>query len=61
MLTNDGKKYKITIKTTYNVITLYVDDYETPQMQEIFEQPYVLDIQIEELSKNQRLVKVKKV
>lgn len=58
MLKNNNK-YKVIIKTTYNVITLYVDDYETPQMQEIFAQPYILDIQIDDLSKKNTLVKKK--
>lgn len=59
MLMNNDNKYKITIKTKYNVIILYADDYETQQLQEIFAQPYILDIQIDDLSKKSTLVKKK--
>ena len=43
--------YKITIKTKYNVINLEVEDYNTPEIQEILEQPYILEIKIENLEK----------
>jgi len=59
MLMNNDNKYKITIKTKYNVIILYADDYETQQLQEIFAQSYILDIQIDDLSKKSTLVKKK--
>ena len=36
--------YKIEIKTKYNTIHLEVDDYNTPEVQEIFNQPYVEEI-----------------
>lgn len=49
--------YKITIKTRYNIIVLETDDYNTPQMQEIFNQPYVLDIKIEKIGKVRKLEK----
>ena len=48
--------YKITIKTKYNVINLEVEDYTTPEVQEILEQPYILEVRIDNLDK----VKVKK-
>lgn len=48
--------YQITIKTKYNVIHLNVEDYNTPEMQEIFEQPYVEEIVIEH-NKVKKLVK----
>jgi hypothetical protein len=41
--------YLVTIKTIYNIIKLEVDDIETNEMKEIFAQPYVLDIKIEEI------------
>ena len=43
--------YRITIKTKYNVITMQVEDYNTPEMQEIFDQPYVLEIRIDKIEK----------
>lgn len=51
--------YKITIKTKYNVINLEVEDYNTPEMQEIFEQPYIEEIKIENMDKPKRLVRRK--
>lgn len=47
--------YKITIKTKYNVINMQVEDYNTPEMQEIFEQPYVEEIRIDNLDKVKKL------
>ena len=47
--------YKITIKTKYNVINMQVEDYNTPEMQEIFEQPYVEEIRIDNLNKVKKL------
>ena len=41
--------YLVTIKTIYNIIKLEDDDVETDEMKEIFSQPYVLDIKIEEI------------
>lgn len=41
--------YRITIKTKYNVIVLEREDYNTPEMQEIFEQPYILEIKIDKM------------
>ena len=43
--------YKIYIKTKYNTIVLEREDYNTPEMQEIFEQPYVEEIKIEKIGK----------
>lgn len=45
--------YQITIKTKYNVINLQVEDYTTPKMQEIFDQPYIEEIRIENITKDQ--------
>ncbi len=47
--------YQITIKTKYNVINMQVEDYNTPEMQEIFEQPYVEEIRIDNLNKVKKL------
>lgn len=43
--------YKITIKTLYNTIHLEVEDYSIPSVQEILEQPYIVEVQIENLEK----------
>ena len=44
--------YQITIKTKYNVINLQVEDYTSPEVQEILEQPYVEEIRIENITKD---------
>lgn len=43
--------YRITIKTKYNTIVLDVDDYNIPQVQEILEQPYIVEVKIDNLKK----------
>ncbi len=40
--------YKMTIKTKYNTITLETEDYHTPEIQEILEQPYIVEVKIEQ-------------
>lgn len=49
--------YKITIKTKYNVINLEVEDYNTPEVQEILDQPYVEEVRIEQLKTVEELKK----
>ena len=41
--------YKLTIKTKYNVITLETEDYNSPEIQEILEQPYVEWVKLDNL------------
>ena len=43
--------YQITIKTKYNIINLEVEDLKSPEIQEILEQPYILEVKIENLNK----------
>lgn len=43
--------YKITIKTKYNTIVLEREDYNTPELNEVYDQPYVKEIYIENLQK----------
>lgn len=47
--------YRITIKTKFNTIVLEREDYNTPEIQEILEQPYVEEIYIENLNKVKKL------
>ena len=49
--------YKVTIKTLYNTINLEVEDINSPEVQEIFNQPYVLEIRAEEIKKYDPKVK----
>lgn len=38
--------YEVIIITKYNTITLQTDDYNSPEMQEILQQPYVVSVEI---------------
>lgn len=49
--------YHITIKTKYNIINLEVEDYTTPEVQEILEQPYIIEVRIEKIGKVRKLEK----
>ncbi len=44
--------YKVTIITKYNTIHLECEDLNTPEMQEIFNQPYVLEIKAEQVKED---------
>ena len=44
--------YRLTIKTKYNTIVLDVENYNIPQVQEILEQPYIVQVEIENLERN---------
>ena len=48
--------YRLTIKTKYNVIVLEVENYNIPSVQEILEQPYIVEVQIENLEKSKTKV-----
>ena len=41
--------YKVKIVTKYNVINMEVEDTNTPEIQEIFQQPYVLEVYIDKI------------
>lgn len=43
--------YKVTVITKYNTIELIVDDLTSPELEEVFAQPYVLEIRAERLGK----------
>ena len=51
--------YRITIKTKYNTIVLDVEDYNIPQVQEILEQPYIIEVKIDNLEKGKTLIRRK--
>ena len=40
--------YYVDVKTKYNTIKLCVEDPQDPQLIEVLEQPYVLEVRIEE-------------
>jgi len=52
--------YKVTIKTKYNTIELIVDDLTSPELEEIFNQPYVEEIRAEQIKEND-IGKIKKL
>ncbi len=39
--------YRVKIKTKFNIIELIVDNINSPEMKEIFNQPYVEEVYIE--------------
>lgn len=41
--------YHLTIKTKYNIINLDVEDYTTPEVQEILSQPYIIETRMEKV------------
>lgn len=43
--------YRITIKTLYNTIVLEREETNTPELQEIYDQPYIVQVEIEHLEK----------
>ena len=45
--------YRITIKTKYNNIVWDVEDYNTPEVIEVLEQPYILEVKIENIKQKQ--------
>ena len=45
--------YRITIKTKFNTIVLERKEYNTPELQEIFAQPYVEEIKIDNIKKEE--------
>ena len=51
--------YKLTIVTKYNTITLIVEDYTTPEVQEILSQPYVISVEMEKVEEKPN-IKIRK-
>lgn len=49
--------YRITIETIYNVIVLEREQYDTPELNEVYCQPYVKGVKIEKLCKIRRKIK----
>ena len=49
--------YKVMIKTLYNTINLEVEDINSPEVQEIFNQPYVIEIRAEQINESDPRIK----
>lgn len=43
--------YRITIKTKYNTIVLEREETNTPELQEIYDQPYIVEVKIDKIEK----------
>ena len=41
--------YELIITTTYNTIRMVVDDYNSPEVKEILEQPYVTGVEMHQI------------
>ncbi len=52
--------YRITIKTKYNTIVLEREETNTPELQEIYDQPYIVEVKIDKIEKEKKLVRRKK-
>lgn len=49
--------YELIIETKYNTIRLLIDDYNSPEVQEILEQPYIISVEIHKIKKNAKKLK----
>lgn len=51
--------YELIIVTKYNTINLVVEDYKTPEVKEILDQPYIISVEMHKI-KNKTKVRSKK-
>jgi len=47
--------YRVIVKTTFNTIELYVDDLS--EYQELFVQPYVIEVYIQSMEQYKKVIK----
>ena len=47
--------YDLIIYTKHNTINLVIDDYNSPEVQEILEQPYIIGVEIHKIKNKIRL------
>ena len=52
--------YELTIVTKYNTITLTTEDYNSPEIQEIISQPYVISVELNKVEREKPNVRVRK-
>ena len=52
--------YELIITTKYNTITLTTDDYNSPEIQEIISQPYVISVELNKVEKDKANVRVRR-
>lgn len=49
--------YELIIETIYNTIKLVIDDYNTPEVQEILEQPYIISVELHKIKNRSKVRK----
>ena len=52
--------YELIIITKYNTIKLVVDDYNSPEVKEILDQPYIISIELHKLKNKTKVRKKEK-
>lgn len=52
--------YELTIVTKYNTITLTTEDYNSPEIQEIINQPYIISVELNKVEKDKLNIRVRK-
>lgn len=52
--------YELIIITKYNTIKLVVDDYNSPEVKEILDQPYIISIELHKLKNKTKVRKREK-
>lgn len=52
--------YKIIIKTLYNTIEFAVDDYNSPEVKEILDQPYIVSVRMTKINDNTKVRRLTK-
>ena len=52
--------YKLTIVTLYNTIEFAVDDYNSPEVKEILEQPYIVSVRMTKIKDNTKVRRLKR-
>ena len=52
--------YELKIVTEYNTITLTTDDYNSPEIQEILSQPYIVSVEMKRIEKEKPNIRVRK-
>ena len=52
--------YELIIITKYNTIKLVVDDYNSPEVKEILDQPYIISVELHKLKNKTKVRKREK-
>ena len=52
--------YELIITTKFNTISLTTEDYNSPEIQEILNQPYVISVELNKVEKDKPNVRVRR-